>query len=106
MATTVQEMAKHILNLKGFYIFPHDNDPLNITLLNRMDKLFTYMFNSTDYPIRDYLKLLAPDCKDLVIRATIYGDEINPREYFNKRLTSSSVCCMFNYQRKGYSIDP
>ncbi|KAM7351037.1 pickpocket 18 [Cochliomyia hominivorax] len=106
VAQTVQEMAEHILNIKSFYIFPYDNDNLNKTLLNRMDKLFTYAFNTTNYPIRDYLKILAPDCRDVIIRATIYGKEINTLDYFNKRLTSSSVCCMFNYRRRGYSMNP
>ncbi|XP_046812693.1 sodium channel protein Nach [Lucilia cuprina] len=105
LARTIPEMAHYLLNLKGFYIYPHDNEPLNLTVLHRLDKIFTIMFNTTDYPIRDYLKILAPDCRHLVIRGTIYGKEINTRDYFNKRLTSSSVCCMFNYNRRGYSID-
>ncbi|XP_065356476.1 pickpocket protein 28 [Calliphora vicina] len=106
LAQTTQEMAQYLLHFKGFYIFPHDNQPLNFTLLYRLDKIFNFMFNTTKYPIRDYLKILAPDCKNLIIRGTIYGQEINTRDYFNKRLTSSSVCCMFNYNRRGYSIDP
>ena len=105
LARTTEEMFKYLHHLKGFYVFPYDDQPLNLTVLTRLHRVFTFAFNTTDYPIRDYLKILAPDCRGLVIRGMIYDRTIKTSDYINKRLTSSSVCCMFNYQRQGYSID-
>lgn len=104
MAHTVEEMAQHLLLLKKFYVFAYDNEPLNKTLLDGLDELFTDMFKSANYPIRNLLSELAPDCKDLVVAGMIYGSPINISEYINKRLTSSSACCLFNYNRKSYLI--
>lgn len=98
-------MTKHLLVLDDFYIFPYDEKQHDIRVLEKMDNILSFMYNTTNYPTRDILRFLAPDCEDVIIRGIVYGIPVNVTDYWKKRVTTAGVCCMFNYKRHSYAID-
>ncbi|XP_075150393.1 pickpocket 18 [Haematobia irritans] len=105
LAKTPNEMFQYLLTLNDFYIFPYGDTNVNETIVKKLDNILKYVYNTEQYPIRDILKDLGPDCDGLIIKGIVYGIPVNISDYFRKRLTSSGACCIFNYKRESYSTD-
>ncbi|XP_037959399.1 uncharacterized protein LOC119688806 [Teleopsis dalmanni] len=96
-------MAEHVMLLTGFFAHPYDNFQFDDLRLQRLHDILTIMYNTTNYQSENILRELAPDCKETVIRGLLFGTPVSPNGFFFKRITPSSICCMFNYRRDGYA---
>ncbi|XP_059221725.1 pickpocket protein 28 [Stomoxys calcitrans] len=105
LARSEEEMFHYLFALDDFYLFPFNEGKTNQTVLEKLDMILKSTYNTSQYPMRDILKDLGPDCNQLIIKGIVYGIPVNISEYFRKRLTSSGVCCMFNYKRESYAND-
>ncbi|XP_054083092.1 sodium channel protein Nach [Zeugodacus cucurbitae] len=105
LAKNVSEMAEHLKLLTGFFLYPldtyNDNDPR----LGQLHNILTSMYNGSDYPTREILFNLSPDCSELIIRGMVFGKSINITQYFEKRSISVGGCCLFNYRRDTYTTN-
>lgn len=105
LANNVNEMAEHIKLLTGFFLYPSDIYSDEDVRLSQLHNILTSMYNGSDYPTREILFSLAPDCEELIIRGLVFGKFVNVTRYFEKRTISVGACCLFNYQRDTYSTN-
>lgn len=100
LAKTSFEMEQALIILTGFYVHPFNSFEFGDERLTKLHQILSNMYNTSDYPSSEILQKLAPDCKDIILRGLIFGKPVNPNNFIIKNLTSLSVCCMFNYQRR------
>ncbi|XP_050321343.1 sodium channel protein Nach [Bactrocera neohumeralis] len=105
LATNVSEMAEHLKLLTGFFLYPLDTYTDNDPRLDQLHNILTSMYNGSEYPTRDILFDLSPDCPELIMSGMVFGKPINITKYFQKRSISVGACCLFNYRRDTYTTN-
>ncbi|XP_030377170.1 sodium channel protein Nach [Scaptodrosophila lebanonensis] len=106
VAADVDDMARRLLWLVYFYLNAHDEPDLEESELSHLHWLLTSYYNTSQYSVRDILRILSSDCDELVVRGIVFGAPVDTRKLFLQRATSSSICCLFNYKRPSYSQIP
>ncbi|XP_014094646.2 sodium channel protein Nach [Bactrocera oleae] len=105
LAKNVSEMAEHLKLLTGFFLYPLDRYSDSDPRLGQLHNILTSMYNGSEYPTREILFDLSPDCPELIISGMVFGKTVNITKYFEKRSISVGACCLFNYRRETYTTN-
>lgn len=98
-------MAEHLKLLTGFFLYPLDRYSDSDPRLGQLHNILTSMYNGSEYPTREILFDLSPDCPELIISGMVFGKTVNITKYFEKRSISVGACCLFNYRRETYTTN-